>query len=83
MPRLSDCRIAMFCERHDIQMIGTRKQQALLFAEVREIYVADDCAETLENGRLKIHADRIEPLSRLGASEYANFGEVLFARRPD
>ncbi len=82
MPRLSDCRIAMFCERHDIQMIGSRKQQALLFAEVREIYVADDCAETLENGRLKIHADRIEPLSRLGASEYATFGELRRVQRP-
>lgn len=82
MPRLSDCRIAMFCQRHDIQMIGTRKQQALLFAEVTEIYIADDCAETLENGRLKIHADRVEPLSRLGASEYATFGEVRRVQRP-
>ncbi len=82
MPRLSDCRIAMFCERHDIQMIGTNKQQSLLFAEVREIYFADDCAEYLDNGRLKVHADRVEPLSRLGASEYSSFGEVRRIQRP-
>ena len=83
MPRLSDCKIAFFCERHDIQMIGSKKQQSLLFAEVREIYVADDCAEINEQGRLKIHADAVRPLSRLGASQYASFGEILSAKRPD
>lgn len=83
MPRLSDCKIALFCERHDIQMIGSKKQQSLLFAEIKEIYVDDACAEINDNGRLKIHADRVQPLSRLGASEYASFGEVLIARRPD
>ena len=83
MPRLADCKIAFFCERHNIQMIGSKKQQALLFAEVREIYLADDCAEINDKGRLKVHADRVRPLSRLGASEYANFGEVMFAKRPD
>ena len=82
MPRLTDCKIAYFCERHDIQMIGSKKQQSLLFAEIKEIYVADDCAETLANGRLKVHADRVQPLSRLGASEYASFGEVMVAKRP-
>jgi flavin reductase (DIM6/NTAB) family NADH-FMN oxidoreductase RutF len=83
MPRLSDCKIALFCERHDIQMIGSNNQQSLLFAEIKEIYVDDACAEINEKGRLKIHADRIQPLSRLGASEYASFGEVLIAKRPD
>jgi flavin reductase (DIM6/NTAB) family NADH-FMN oxidoreductase RutF len=83
MPRLSDCKIAFFCVRHGIQMIGSRKQQSLLFAEVKEVYVADDCAEINEQGRLMIHAERILPLSRLGASQYASFGEVLTAKRPD
>ena len=82
MPRLADCKIAYFCERHDIQMIGSKKQQSLLFAEIRQIYIADDCAEINDKGRLKVHADRVRPLSRLGASEYASFGEVLFAKRP-
>ena len=83
MPRLSDCKIAFFCVRHDILMIGSKKQQSLLFAEVKEIYLADDCAEVNEQGRLKIHADRVQPLSRLGASEFASFGEILYAKRPD
>ncbi|MGD2173599.1 MAG: flavin reductase family protein [Gammaproteobacteria bacterium] len=82
MPRLSDCKIAFFCRRHDIQMIGNNKQQSLLFAEVKEIYVSDDCAEINEQGRLQIHADAVRPLSRLGASQFASFGEILSAKRP-
>jgi len=82
MPRLADCKIAYFCERYDVQMIGNHKQQSLLFAEIKEIYVADDCAEITDQGRLKVHADKIQPLARLGASEYASFGEVMYAKRP-
>ena len=83
MPRLADCKVAFFCTRHDIQVFGNKNQQSLLFAEVQEIYIADDCAEINEKGRLKVHADRIQPLSRLGAGEYSSFGEVMFAKRPD
>ncbi len=83
MPRLSDAKIAFFCERYDIQMIGAKKQQSLLFAEIREIYLADDCAEINDKGRLQVHADRIRPLSRLGAGQYSDFGEIMSAKRPD
>ncbi len=81
MPRLSDCKVAFMCERYNIQEIGNNKQH-LLFAELKEIYVDDDCTSVNEKGRMKIHADRIHPLARLGASEYVSFGEVLSARRP-
>ena len=81
MPRLSDCKIAFFCERYDIQVIGNN-QQSLLFAEPKEIYVADDCVEINEQGRLKILADKVQPLSRLGASQYSSFGDVISASRP-
>jgi len=81
MPRLSDCKIAFFCERYDIQMIGNN-QQSLLFAELKEIYVADDCVEINEQGRMKILADKVQPLSRLGASQYSSFGDVISASRP-
>lgn len=82
VPRLSDCKIALMCERHSIQTIGNSDQQSLLFAEIREIYVDDSCVEISDQGRLKILADQVQPLARLGASEYASFGDVLAARRP-
>jgi flavin reductase (DIM6/NTAB) family NADH-FMN oxidoreductase RutF len=81
MPRLSDCKIAFFCERYDIQLIGN-SEQSLLFAEIKEIYVSDDCTEINAKGRLKILADKIQPLSRLGAGEFSSFGEVKFVERP-
>jgi flavin reductase (DIM6/NTAB) family NADH-FMN oxidoreductase RutF len=82
MPRLSDCKIALMCERHQIQIFGNNNQQSLLFGEVREIYVDDSCVEINDQGRLKILADQVQPLSRLGASQFASFGEVLVAKRP-
>jgi flavin reductase (DIM6/NTAB) family NADH-FMN oxidoreductase RutF len=81
VPRLSDCKIALMCERHQTQSIGN-KGQTLLFAEIKEIYLADDCAEVNEKGRLKVFADKVQPLSRLGGGEYASFGEKLNATRP-
>ncbi|MFT5658487.1 MAG: flavin reductase (DIM6/NTAB) family NADH-FMN oxidoreductase RutF [Gammaproteobacteria bacterium] len=82
LPRLSDCKIAMMCERHQIQTIGNNSQ-ALVFGEVKEIYVDDTCAEVNEKGRLKVHADKIQPLARLGGGEFVSFGDILTARRPD
>jgi flavin reductase (DIM6/NTAB) family NADH-FMN oxidoreductase RutF len=81
MPRLSDCKIALMCERHQTQTIGN-KGQTLLFGEVKEIYLDDGSAELSEAGRLKVHAEKIKPLARLGAGEYASFGEILNASRP-
>jgi len=82
MPRLADCKVAFMCERYDIQEIGN-SGQGLLFAEIKEIYLDDDCISVNEKGRRKIHADRIQPLARLGASEYVSFGEILSAVRPE
>jgi len=82
MPRLSDCKIALMCERYQIQTIGNNNQQSLLFGEIREIYVDDSCVEINDQGRLKILADQVRPLSRLGASQFASFGDVQVANRP-
>ena len=81
LPRLAKSKIAFMCHVHKIDIIG--KQQRVVFAEVSKIYVDDDCTEVNEKGRLKIKPEAIQPLSRLGASQYASFGEVLFANRPE
>ena len=81
MPRLTDSKIAFFCKRYDIQQIGNINQM-LVFGEVEEVYVSDDCAGINEKGRFKVDASKVRPLSRLGASEYASFGEVMMAQRP-
>ena len=81
MPRLTDAKVAFMCSVFKIETIGNVNQH-LVFAEVNSIYVADDCTETNDKGRLQIKADAIEPLARLGAGQYASFGEILKAQRP-
>lgn len=82
LPRLKNCKVAFMSRVHKIEQIGTCNQQHLVFAEVDTVYVSEDCVEYDAKNRLSILADRIRPLSRLGASAYASFGEVMIAKRP-
>ena len=81
LPRLADCRLALACELYAKQEIG-HAGQSLLFGLVRRLYADDSIAEQRANGRMKIHADRLAPLGRLGASEYMEFGKVISLSRP-
>ena len=81
LPRLTDCKIAFMCSVYKIDKIGNNDQH-LVFGEISDIYIDDDCTEVNEKGRLLVNADTIQPLARLGASQYASFGQVLSAKRP-
>ena len=81
VPRITECKVAFFCDRYDIQTIGNNGD-SLLFAKVNEIYVDDSCVEINNNGRVVIDANIVQPLARLGAGEYANFGKIMTAKRP-
>lgn len=81
LPRLADCRVAFACELHQIQEIGTTPQ-TVIFGQVTSIYVQDGATGKDAKGRFKIRADKIEPLGRLGGSEYVKFGELLEIPRP-
>lgn len=81
LPRLNDCRVALACELYEIQEIGATPQ-SLVFGKVRSIYVEDEAVNTDDKGRLKVYADRVDPIGRLGASEYVTFGEILSIPRP-
>lgn len=81
LPRLTDCKIAFMCKIHSIQEIGNN-HQSLVLAQISNIFVADECTEVSESGRLIIDPQTIKPLSRLGASQYSSFGETLSVKRP-
>jgi len=81
LPRLEHCKIAFGCKLHEIQHLG-KAPQTLVFAEIETIYVADDVVTKDAKGRDKISAELIKPLARLGAAEYASFGEVIEQVRP-
>lgn len=81
LPRLADCRIAYACERHQILEIGNGPQ-SLILGQVNGIYLDDAVAHVNDKGRLKVDAAAVDPLGRLGASEYVTFGEVVTLARP-
>ena len=81
VPRLTECRLALACERFEIREIG-HAPQSLIFGRVHRLFVDDSIGEQKPGGRLKIHADCLDPLGRLGASEYLEFGKVISLSRP-
>lgn len=81
LPRLADARIAFACERYEIHRLG-RLPQSLILGRVSGVYVDDAVVETDEKGRTKIMAERVDPVARLGASEYVSFGEKIRLQRP-
>lgn len=80
-PRLADCKIAYACELYDIHEIGPTPQ-AVIYGKVNSIYIDDDIMSQNEKGRIKIHTDRLQPIARLGASEYMMMGKTVSLKRP-
>lgn len=80
LPRLAGCRLAMACELYRVEDITA--SQALILAEVKSIYVDDTAIVKDENGRIKIQAQAIDPISRLGGNEYGLLGDVVSITRP-
>lgn len=74
-PRLKDCKIAYFCKLERIIGLGNVPQN-LIIGLVESIYVDDDCIEENE-GKYKIDAAAINPLGRLGGSDYCTFGKAF------
>lgn len=81
LPRLKACRVAYACELYDMQEIG-RAKQGVIFGEVKRIYVDDAVVTTDAKGRTKYRADLIDPIGRLGGTEYTSFGEIIDIPRP-
>ena len=82
LPRVAGCRVAFACRRHLIQEIGNGPQ-TLIIGLVGGIWLDDGVVDEDSKGRLKIRADRLDPVGRLGAGEYAFIGEIRRLVRPD
>ena len=81
LPRLSRCDIAYGCELYEIKELGT-VPQSLIFVEVKQVYINDDVIELDDKQRVKVHADKIKPLARLGGGEYASITSPFTMERP-
>lgn len=81
LPRLAQCDIAYGCELYEIKTLG-ETPQTLIFVEVKQVYLSDHVAQYDEQNRIKIFADKVNPLARLGANEYAGITETFKVDRP-
>lgn len=79
LPRLAECRVAYAARLVDTKMIN---QQWIGFLELTDLYLADEILGKDAKGRMKIKADELDPLGRLGGGEYFGAGEIITAQRP-
>lgn len=81
LPRVAGPRIAMACELYQTQDIG-RSQQHLVFGEIKSVWLDDAAVTEDAKGRMKVNTAAVDPLGRLGGSEYVTMGSVLDIPRP-
>lgn len=81
LPRLSDCDIAYGCELYEIKELGD-VPQSLIFLEVKQVYINDNVTSIDAKQRVKIHAERVKPLARLGGGEFSSIIEPFSITRP-
>ena len=81
LPRLAEALAAYHCTLYDMHEIGPSRQ-AILYAEIRQLYVDDSLVRTAKD-RLYIDAAALNPLARLGAAEFAGIGQPFTLDRPN
>ncbi len=81
LPRLAQCDIAYGCELYEIKELGD-VPQSLIFVEIKQVYISDNVIELDEKQRIKVHADKVNPLSRLGGGEYSTINKPFNLVRP-
>ena len=81
LPRLKKSHIAFACECYEIHEIGDTPQ-AMILGKINSLYIDDEIAISDPKGRLKVDTEKLQPISRLGASEYMRSGEIITLERP-
>lgn len=80
LPRLTQCDIAYGCELFEVKEIGNTPQ-SLIFVEIKQLYL-NPSVTSVKDERIKIHAENVNPLARLGASEYSGITHPFKKARP-
>jgi flavin reductase (DIM6/NTAB) family NADH-FMN oxidoreductase RutF len=81
LPRLAHCDIAYGCELYEIKELGAVPQN-LIFVEIKQIYINDNVIKIDKKQKIKVHADKVNPLTRLGGGEFATINKPFSLVRP-
>ncbi len=76
LPRLQQCRIAYYCRLETIIPLGKAPQQSLVIGIVEAVYIDDECVQG-GGKNIKVLANKVNPLGRLGGLDYCTFGEIF------
>lgn len=79
LPRLADCRVAYAGRLVDSKML---ERYWVAFVELTQLYLADSVVSEDQQGRLKVLADKLDPIGRLGGGEYVMAGDIVHITRP-
>lgn len=82
LPRVEGCPVALYCELREVIEMGDTPQ-SLVFGDIKRVFVDDRVGSINDQGRYVIDAKGIDPIARLGGSEYSTLGEILNVPRPD
>lgn len=80
LPRVKACPIAFGCTLFEVKEIG-ETPQSLIFAQIETAYI-DPSVIGERSDRLAVDALSVNPLSRLGGSEYAVLEKTFSVARP-
>jgi len=81
LPRISKAKVALHCRLYDVHHLGNSSFDSL-YLEILDMYV-DDKLITEENDRTLIDNKKLNPLARLGGSDYALLGDTVTIKRPN
>ena len=81
LPRIVGCDVAFACNLYRIDEIG-EVPQAVIYGEIDLMFANDEIVQPHPKGYFQLDANRLDPLSRLGGSNYGSLGDVLVANRP-
>lgn len=82
MPRVAGCNIAYGCELYKIKEMG-EVPQTLVFVEIKTLFLGDEVVSLDHKKRIKVDADKVNPLARLGGGEYSGITSAFGIERPE
>jgi len=82
LPRLEKANIAFACTRYQMLQLGD-SPQSVIFGLIHQIYINDSVIGQDAKGRMKVVADKVKPIGRMGAGEYVSFGTTIRKPRPE
>lgn len=80
LPHIKESKIAFFCELDHIHEVDGG-MTSIVFCKINETYIADE-AITTNNDNIIIDPLKIEPISRLGLSNYHKLDTTISIKRP-